>query len=575
MRLRPSALLLGLILALASFSPAPPGGPAGRLPAPPEPVAADPAQLAAEERALQAAARTDDAVAALEFFRRRTPAESQQERLRALIRDLADNSFEVRQKASADLAASGPVATALLRAAARSPDAEVASRAQACLARVHRDGAAPVVRAGVELVIRRRPPDLVAVLLAYLPFAEDESVAEDIRTSLAALTAKDGKPEPALLQARGGADPDQRAEAGVILARARLADGGPAVRRLLSDEDASVRLRVGRALVEAGDRDAVAALIDLFGDLTGEDRAEVEDLLERLAGEDAPAVPRNDAPDLRRRRRDAWRAWWQVHGDKADLTRLAAAPRPAGRTLLVQADAALSVGQVLEVGADGSLLRHLAGELHGPVAVEGLPGGRLLIAEYGGRRVTERDFGGKVLWEKALPASPVAVQRLPNGHTFVACRNRLLEIDRDGQEVADWRRPVRDVLGARRHPDGSTAIVTHDGLCRWLDAQGRETRSFPAGGPHVMAVGIDVLPNKRVLVPCFGENRVAEYAASGELLWQAAVPGPVSAERLPNGHTLVGRTVPPRVVELDRVGQVVWQCQPEQVLIQATRRGEE
>jgi hypothetical protein len=574
MRLRPSALLLGLGLALASFSPAPPGGPAGRPSAPPEPVAADPAQLAAEERALQTAAQGDDAAAALNFFRKRTPGEAQREHLQALVRDLADDSFEVRQKASADLVAAGPVAAALLRAAARGDDAEAARRARTCLAQMHRDGTAAIVLAGAGLVIRRRPAGAVAVLLAYLPFAEDEGVAEELRTSLAALTAKDGKPEPALLQALASADAAQRAEAGVVLARARLADTGPAVHQLLDDEDATVRLRVGRALVEAKDRDAIPTLIALFGDLAGDERWEVEELLERIAGEDAPAVPRNDTPDVRRRRRGAWLAWWQAHGDSVDLARLPAPPRPAGRTLLLEADLSLSDGLVSEVGADGRLLRRVAG-LQGPVAVEGLPEGHLLVAEYGGRRVRERDFSGKVVWEKKLPANPVAVQRLANGNTFVACRNRLLEIDRDGREISDRRRPARDVLGARRHPDGSTALITHDGLCRWLDAGGQETRRFPVGGPHALGVGIDVLPNKRVLVPCFGENRVAEYAAAGEVLWQATVAGAASAERLPNGHTLVGSTTPPRVVELDRAGKVVWHYRPDQtdrILLQATRR---
>ena len=41
---------------------------------------------------------------------------------------------------------------------------------------------------------------------------------------------------------------------------------------------------------------------------------------------------------------------------------------------------------------------------------------------------------------------------------------------------------------------------------------------------------------------------------------------------VPNGHTLVGCTTPPRVVELDRTGHVVSQYQPEQAVIQATRR---
>jgi HEAT repeat protein len=565
MRLRPSALLLGVGLALASFSPAPPGPRAERSTS--EAVAADPARLADEERTLESAVAAGDAAAALDYFRKRTPSEAQRRHLRSLIDQLGDESFEVRQKASAELAASGPVAAALLRAAARSSDEEVARRARDGLARVRRGQAVAVLLSGVKLVARRRPPDTVAVLLDYLPFAEDESVAEAVR---AALATRDEKPEPTLLAALDSAEPDRRAEAGIILARAGLADTRPAVRRLLKDSDASVRLRVGRALVEAKDREAVPALIELFGDLAGEDRWDLEDLLERVAGADAPALPRDDSAATRGRRLAAWRAWWRSHGDKVNLAGLGAVPHPAGRTLVLTSDLLTSDGEIVEVGDDGRTLRQ-HGDLQGPIAVQAVSADAFLIAEYAGKRVSERSFAGKVLWEKKLPSNPVAVQRLPDGHTFVACRNRLLEYDRDGKEVVNLQRPVRDVLGARRHPDGSTVLLTHDGFVRWLDASGKETHSFSVPGPHVMGTGIDVTLNKRVLVPCFGQGCVREYDIDGRLLWEAAAPGPVSAERLPDGHTLVACS-PPRVVELDRGGKIDWQYQPNRPLVQATRR---
>jgi outer membrane protein assembly factor BamB len=237
----------------------------------------------------------------------------------------------------------------------------------------------------------------------------------------------------------------------------------------------------------------------------------------------------------------------------------------------VQTDLQTLGGQVLEVGADGRPLWGIDG-LHEPIAAQVLPGDRVLIAEYAGKRVSERSFRGKTLWEKELPGNPVAAQRLSNGNTFVACRNRLLEIDRDGKEVADDRRPVRDVLTARKHRDGSVVLITHDGYCRRLDATGKEVSRFPVPGPHVMGLGIDLLPNRRVIVPRFEQDRVTEFDAAGNVLWEAAVPAPTSAARLPNGHTLVASTTTRLVVELDRQGRVAWQHQAEQALVQAARR---
>jgi outer membrane protein assembly factor BamB len=57
----------------------------------------------------------------------------------------------------------------------------------------------------------------------------------------------------------------------------------------------------------------------------------------------------------------------------------------------------------------------------------------------------------------------------------------------------------------------------------------------------------------------YGSNKVAEYDLSGKLLWEANVPTPSSAQRLPNGNTLVSSGTQ-RVLELDRTGQTVWEA---------------
>jgi hypothetical protein len=570
MRLRPLALLLGLALALASFSPAPPPG---ARPESPDAGSAESgaSQFEAEEEALRAALQSDDAPAALDFLRKRTPSEAQRTRLRTLVQQLGNDEFEIREQASIRLAASGPVATAPLRAASRSPDAEVARRAREILPRAQREQAVPLLVSSVRLVTDRRPPGVVAVLLDYLPWAADAKVADEVRAALRTLTVQHGQADAALVRALESSDADQRAAAGVVLARADLRETRPAVRRLLEDEDTFVRLQVGRVLVEARDRTAIPVLIELFADLVGDERWDVEDLLERIAGEDAPALPRTDGHEVRRRRRDAWRGWWQTHGEALNLARLPDPPRAREQTLVLLADLQTGVGQALDVGSDGQPGRRLDG-LRGPFAVQALSGGRVLIAEYAGKRVVETTLDGKLTWNRDLSAGPLAVQRLPGGGTFIACRNQLLEFSQAGEETWQLRRPRRDIVAARKHTNGSIVVVTDDGFCRWLDAAGQESHSFAAPGPYVIGTGIDVLPNRRVLVPRFGRDCVTEYDALGNVLWEAALPGPASAERLPDGHTLVGCTAPPLVVELDRHGQVVWQYRPERAVIQATRR---
>src|SRR5690242_9411051 len=61
--------------------------------------------LAADEQRLQEARVGTDGPALLEFFRKRTATDARLFDIDGLIRRLGDDSYEVRQKASADLAA--------------------------------------------------------------------------------------------------------------------------------------------------------------------------------------------------------------------------------------------------------------------------------------------------------------------------------------------------------------------------------------------------------------------------------------------------------------------------------------
>src|SRR5262249_22539378 len=132
---------------------------------------------------------------------------------------------------------------------------------------------------------------------------------------------------------------------------------------------------------------------------------------------------------------DAWAAWWKEDGPKIDLTKLDATRTHLGLTLIVEVNNNNNVGRVVEVGRDGKERWHIDG-LQYPVDAWVVAGGRVLVAEYNGRKVTERDEKGKIVWEKSgYPGQTVNVQRLPNGNTFIASDAQLLEVDRTGKEV--------------------------------------------------------------------------------------------------------------------------------------------
>src|SRR5262249_42445188 len=138
-------------------------------------------QVKADEQTLQAAKVGTDGPALLELFRQqaRGPTPGQ---LQALVRQLGDDAFEVREKASAALLDEGAPAVPLLQRAVRDSDPEVAHRARDCLQQLEaRQGVRLALHtAAARLLAVRKPPEAVAVLLAYLPRAGDDVLADEV-----------------------------------------------------------------------------------------------------------------------------------------------------------------------------------------------------------------------------------------------------------------------------------------------------------------------------------------------------------------------------------------------------------
>jgi hypothetical protein len=518
--------------------------------------AAGPQTIAADEQTLRTAKLGVDGPALLEFFRQRTLANADRDKILALIRQLGDDDFSVREKALADLVAMGNPAVPLLRQAASDPDAEVVRRSERCLQRIEGSVGVSVSSAAARLVAIRKPAGAVEVLLAYLPFADDESVVDEVRAALTAVAVRDGKPDPALVAALTDRNILKRVTAAEALCRSGAAGQRPALRKLLDDPEPVVRMRVALCLVALKERATVPVLIALLGELPMNQLWPVEDVLYQLAGDQAPQVALGNDSASRRKCREAWEAWWKEHGARIDLAKLDAVPVQLGYTLIVQMDMTGLTGRVQEVDRDGKVRWQIDG-LQYPLDAHVLKGDKVLIAEYRSNRVTERNLKGEVVWEKAMPM-PIAAQRLPNGNTFMASRNQLMEVDKDGKEIFNQRRPGYDVMAALKLRDGQIALITSGGQFKRLDTEGKEIKSFMVGNVQTFAA-IDLLPNGRVLVPLYYHNKVVEYDAEGRTVWEAAIQWPSSATRLPNGNTLVSSHGTQTVMELDRAGKVVWQ----------------
>jgi hypothetical protein len=533
-----------------------------------EPKAAEPPKdpIKAAEKLLEDAKIGTDPKSLLEFFTSRTLTDDDRAKLLTTIRQLGDDDFDARERASEELTKAGLAALPILRAAAKDRDVEVARRVERCLARIHQEQETSRIIAAARLLAHHKTEGTVEKLLAYLPCVpDDEMVIEGVRQALTAYTKAVGKADPLLKKALDDKDASRRALAVQVIGEA-LPDERPAVRQKLDDPDPRVRYLAGSTLARAGEVKSLPALLKLVGEGPVEYAFQVEDLFCQLLDpeEKPPAtISGNDAAQ-RKKVQEAWAKWLDERGDKVKLSRLNEAEPLRGLTLVIEVDGGgVNGGRIWECGPDGKQRWELT-DLGGPVDVQVLPGGRLLIPEYYNSRVTERDRTGKILWETPrLPSNTVAAQRLPNGNTLVATMQGVYEYNRAREKVADFPNQGGTVYQAVRHRNGHTFILAGNHLTEY-DADRKQARQINVGSLSGWA-GFEILPNGNFLVAFYSnQNKYAEIDGAGKVVWEhstSAAPtrlDPTRVQRLRNGNTVVAGGNVMFVAEFDRDKKEVW-----------------
>jgi hypothetical protein len=507
-----------------------------------------------DEALLQKANVRSDRDSLLEFLRRRSLTEARRQELEKYIQDLGSRRFSQRQRATQALIAQGAPALPFLRRALRHPDVEVVRRASQCIEKISRGPGPDLVAAAVRLVGRCRPARSAETLLLYLPYADNEAVAEEVLCSLVLVSRRDGKLDPALTAALGDRVPARRGAAAYVLGRTGDADQRAQVRKLLADADPQVRFQAAYGLAAGKDRQAVPVLIALVKDGPDALAWQAEDLLSRIAGDRAPPLTLGGGDKAARRKAAAaWEAWWRQQGPRIDWDQIELG-QPGGAVV-----AELESNTVWEAGPGGKP-RWEVDELQSPYDVEVLTNGRLLVAEYTGQRVTERGRDGKVHWEKPID-SPVACRRGPGGATFIATTRGVVEVNPQGKEVHAFTLPQGDqpLYGACRVWGSDTAYIGCAGGLFRVDFGPRQAaKRLPVEG---QVTDVQALPNGHLLVTTavFKVGKVLEVDAAGKTVWEAKVPRATSATRLANGNTLVTSMVNRRLVQVDAAGKVVWQ----------------
>ncbi|HWG41674.1 MAG TPA: HEAT repeat domain-containing protein [Gemmataceae bacterium] len=521
--------------------------------------------LSEDEQTLRSAGLSTDGPSLLAIVRKHTITAEIRKKIDGLIGRLGADSFAEREKATKELFALGRVTLPQLREGNKHEDPEIARRAKSLIERIEREPAHHLPIAAIRLLAVRKPAGVIETLLAYVPYAEDESRTEEVRQALTKLALRDNRPAPELLRALTDPHPLLRFTAAEALAKGGGVEGRAAVRLLLKDDKPVVRLRVALALALAKEKDSIPVLIDLLAVLPAEHLGEIESVLYQLAGDSAPKTPAGSEPAERKKCRAAWAAWWKSNAKSVDLGHLQERPW-YGYTLICEN----FKNRIYEIDRDGKE-RWVIDNVRNPLDAVVVPGNHVLIAECSANRVTERDFKGKILWQKQV-AMPVAVQRLPNGNTFVATlKGSLMEIDRAGKEIYVLNNVPDGVVDASRSRKGFPVYLTRKGVCVTIDTAGKRLQSFSTN--HTPNCdGIDLRPNGHILITQFQHNKVVEYDAEGKKLLELDAPQVQTVMGLPNGHILVASHQGQRVYELDRTGKMVWEHKCTGNVYRARRR---
>jgi HEAT repeat protein len=503
----------------------------------------------------------------LEEVRKRTLTDERVRRAGMLIEKLGDDTFKVRQESESELLKMGGTIIPLLRKALKNPDLEIRNRSQKVLTQLEMDKNVPLSPVVPRLLAMRKPRGAVDAILAYIPFADDESLLDELQVALNMVAFPRGKADPAVIRALADKVPARRAAAASALCHGPLADHLAQIRRLLQDTDKNVRLRVALSLAGAREPEAVPVLISLVGELPAEGSASAEDYLFKLARDNAPKdLPEGD--DNRKKRSDTWAKWWndnKVRVAMVDRFTPEIRARYLGYTLLIQSNN----NQLVELDQKDQVRMTLSG-LMSPWDAHWIASNRLLIAEYNGQKVTERNTKGEVLWEKRLNFNPMQVERLRNGQTFVVGQNVLAQYDRSGREVLRITRP-HDIRSARRLRNGQIVVVTSNRQILRLDRTGKELKS--ATVPSVYYYQNEILDNGNVLIPLGWNNQLLEYNSDGKQIWAVTTEQPMHATRLPNGNTLVSsQNWPYKYLELDKSGKKLKEHVTNTYLFRVRRR---
>jgi len=512
--------------------------------------------------------------ALLKYFADRTLSEERQQHFRNLIKAMGTNTYVVRERATKQLIKEGPSVLAFLKEAEFDANVELSRRARNCLDEIRGSSNNAIPIAAAHLLARpaskldQSPSEAIRALLGYIPFADDDTVEEEILTCMTLLCLRESKIEPELLKALSDPSPTRRGAAAYVLGYVGTKDQVAKLPAMLEDAQPAVRLRAAQGLIAARDKIALPSLVNLLTTVPGPLLTRVEEVLHRVAEDKGPSEPIVAASsESREKAAKAWGNWLDANQAKIDLTNLN--DRESYLGLITVAEYDNQVGQIQGQVWEGSLGSttkrwNFSNGVMGAMDAQTLPNGRILVAENNANRITERDTKGEIKWEYRTPNNPIVCQRLPNGNTFIASYNMVMEIKPDRTEAYKLTPgPQFYIFSAHKARNGNVVAITAQGQIIEMETPSGKQVNTTQAQTQGNWCSVELQPNGNYLVASLSNNMVREIDRKGTEVWSKPFPGVFRATRLPNGNVLVASMNTKEVAEMDRAGNIRWRitCQ--------------
>jgi HEAT repeat protein len=414
-----------------------------------------------------------------------------------------------------------------------------------------------VTPALIRLITLVRPANAIEIILAYIPSCNDDNIQDLLGECLGLYLNDQNTPPPALIAASTSSIEEIRTFAGRVLAQSPNEIAQKTCTTLLSDSSVRVRFEVARESIKNQNKSAIPVLIEMMTKVPAEKAEAIDQTLRAIAKDKSPESKNDSKVDAA-----AWNTWWQKEGTQLVLTPGFKNQEALKNFLVVESfNQEKKSGRVFLVTPSGKTLWEIT-NLSNPTDALLLPNNKILITEQGANRITERDTKGNISWEKSA-TNPFLSQRLSNGNIFIASRNKIVEVGRNGNEIFSFSYPNETILAACKTRTNEYALLSYNGVFLKLDSKGNEVSKSRIPFPTNFGInGGAITQNDRVLVSIPTLNKIMEFNFSGQSTWESTITMPGIPTKLPNGNVVAPSLNGSKIVEIQMDGKIIYESTP-------------